>query len=80
MEEFERITGIENEVQARLVEAVLTERGVPHLMRSYRDSVYDGIFQSLSAWGHLEAPADYREEILAIVEDLKWEGETGDGG
>jgi len=73
MEDFVRIAGIESEVQAQLLEAVLTERGVPHVLRSYRDSAYDGLFQSVSLWGYLEAPAGYREEILAIIEDLKSE-------
>ena len=71
MGDLEKIASIESEVQARLLAAVLAERGIPHLLRSYRDSSYDGIFQSQSFWGYLEAPADHRAEILAFIEDLK---------
>lgn len=74
MADFEKITGIENEIQAELIEALLTERGIPHLLKSYRDSSYDGLFQSQTAWGHIEAPAGNREEILSIIEDLQKEG------
>ena len=73
MERYEKIAGIEDEVLAKLLEAVLAEREIPHLLRSYRDLAYDGLFQSPTAWGHVEAPAECREEILTIIEDLKEE-------
>jgi hypothetical protein len=71
MKDLEKIATIESEVQAQLLAAVLEERGIPYLLRSYRDSSYDGIFQSRSVWGHLEAPNEHREEILAVIADLK---------
>ena len=74
MADFEKITGIESEIEAELLEALLTERGIPHLLKSYRDSSYDGLFQSQTAWGHIEAAAGHREEILSIIEDLQKEG------
>jgi hypothetical protein len=40
-------------------------------MRSYHDSAYDGIFQTHAGWGHVEAPAANRDEILAVIEDIK---------
>ena len=75
MEHFVRIAGIETEVQAHLLEGVLEEREIPYLLRSYRDSSYDGLFQSRTTWGHIEAPEEFKEEILGIVEDLKKEEE-----
>ena len=57
MDELEKIAVLDNEVQAELVDSVLSERNIPHLMRSYHDSALDGIYQAKSGWGHVEAPA-----------------------
>ena len=71
MEKLEKIAVLDNEVQAELVDSVLEERGIPHLMRSYYDSALDGIYQARSGWGHIEAPLDAKAEILAVIEDIK---------
>lgn len=73
MEEFTKIAVLENEIQARLLDSVLTERDIPHRLRSYHDSAYDGIFQTQKGWGIVQAPAGYKEEILAILADLPLE-------
>ena len=71
MEKLEKIAVLDNEVQAELVDSVLEERGIPHLMQSYHDSALDGIYQARSGWGHIEAPLASKAEILAVIEDLK---------
>ena len=71
MDKLEKIAVLDNEVQAELVDSVLSERGIPHLMQSYHDSALDGIYQARAGWGHIEAPADSRDEILAVIEELK---------
>ena len=71
MDKLEKIAVLDSEVQAELVDSVLSERGIPHLMRSYHDSALDGIYQARSGWGHIEAPRDSRDEILAVIEELK---------
>lgn len=71
MDRLEKLAVLDNEVQAELVDSVLEERSIPHLMRSYHDSAYDGIFQTHAGWGHVEAPAANRDEILAVIEDIK---------
>jgi len=73
MEEFKKIAVLDNEIQARLLDSVLTERGIPHRLRSYHDSAYDGIFQTQKGWGIIQAPAEYKEEILAVLGDLPLE-------
>lgn len=69
-QEFVKIIIFENEVEARHLEAILKERNIPHLIRSYHDLVYDGIFQTQKGWGHLEAPEQFRQEIEEISDDL----------
>ena len=76
METFEKILVLDDEVQAQLVDAVLTDQGIPHSMRSYHDSAYDGLFQGPKGWGHVAAPEEFRDRITRIVEDLLSEGET----
>jgi len=51
----------------------LSARGIPHIMQSYHDSAFDGLFQGQGGWGHIEAPQSFRDEILTVVEDLKSE-------
>jgi hypothetical protein len=73
MEEFKKIAVLENEIEARLLESILTERDIPHRLRSYHDSAYDGIFQMQKGWGHVEAPMEYEEEIASIISNLPME-------
>jgi len=70
MEEFVKIIIFENEVEARYMEAILKERNIPHIIKSYYDLAYDGLFQTQKGWGHLEAPEKYQEEIEEICDDL----------
>ncbi len=70
-ERLERIATLDSEVQAGLVDAVLSDRGIPHLMQTYHDSAYDGIFQTQQGWGVLLAPPQFKAEVLAVVQDVK---------
>jgi hypothetical protein len=76
MESFEKIVGLDDEVQAEVVDSLLSEQGIPHVMKCYHDTALDGIFQALKGWGHIEAPSERRDEILAIVEGLKGKAGT----
>jgi len=69
-EDFKKIVVLENEIEAQLMDSILTERQIPHRMKSYHDTAYDGIFQAQKGWGIVEAPESYRDEIKAIQEDL----------
>ncbi len=70
MEEYKKILVLENEIEARLLDSVLDERDIPHRIRSYHDSAYDGIYQAQKGWGVVEAPPQWEEEILSIYGDL----------
>lgn len=71
MEDYIKIATLENEIEAGLLESILTERNVPHLMQSYYDTAYDGLFQTQKGWGYVGAPEEYREEIMEILADLR---------
>ena len=65
-----KILAFENEIEAMLLDGILLERNIPHIIRSYRDSAYDGLWQTKSNWGHVEASEKYREEILNIYREM----------
>ena len=70
MGNVEKIVLLSNEVEAQLMDSILTERGIPHMIASYYDTAYDGLFQASRGWGHVEAPAEHRDEIVTIHNDL----------
>jgi outer membrane protein assembly factor BamE (lipoprotein component of BamABCDE complex) len=74
MESNKKIITLENQMEAQRLAAILDEENIPHVVRSYHDSVYDGIFQAGRGWGHLEAPEEYEDKILSIYENMKEEG------
>lgn len=70
MERTVKILVFNNEIEAELLDGILTERNIPHLIRSYHDSAMDGLWQTQSGWGHLEAPEEYKEEIILIYNEM----------
>ena len=71
MEDFEKVVNLENEDEARLLDSILNERDIPHLMRSYHDTAFDGLYQSQKGWGSVSAPLTYHTEIREIISDLR---------
>ncbi len=70
MKNYSKILILENEMEAQRLTGILEEEQIPHVVRSYHDSVYDGIFQAQRGWGHLEAPEEYSEKILSLYERM----------
>lgn len=71
MEEYTKIAAVDNQFEAQILEAVLTDRGIPFLLKSYYDSAYDGLFQGQKGWGAVYAPAGNGPEITAILTELR---------
>ncbi len=65
-----KILTLSSEVEALLIDNILKDRNIPHIIRSYHDSVYDGLWQTSSVWGQLEAPEEYSAEILSIYKEM----------
>jgi hypothetical protein len=66
-----RVATLDNEIQARLLSSMLDEEGITHMLRTYHDSAYDGLFQAERGWGHIEADESDAERILLLIEELK---------
>jgi hypothetical protein len=71
MEDFTKVMVLENDIEANLVDSILNEMEIPHVMQSYYDTAYDGLYQTQKGWGHVSAPVSYHEEIKEVVFDLR---------
>ena len=78
-ERFEKIAVLDNEVQAELIDGILSGRGIPHIMQSYHDSALDGLFQAGKGWGAILSPVSFKEEILAALADIKRQSQSASG-
>jgi len=71
MDRVEKVAVLDNEVEAQLVDGLLSDQDIPHVMRSYHDSAYDGIFQGAGAWGHIEAPLSFHEHVMRVIKEIR---------
>ena len=77
---YVRILILNNEIEAQLLDAALKERDIPHVLRSYHHLIYDGIFQTHKGWGQVDAPEEFKEDIVQIYEALASDKTTPDAG
>jgi len=70
-EEYKKVSTLENEIEARLLDSVLNERNIPHLIISHYDTAYDGLYQTQKGWGYISAPGAYLEKITEIISYLR---------
>jgi hypothetical protein len=75
-ERFEKAAVLDNEVQAELMDEVLSDRKIPHIMQSYYDSALNGLFQTGKGWGVILAPASFKQEILAALADIRRQSQS----
>lgn len=71
MDEYIKVATLDHEIEAQLLDSILTERNIPHRMRSYHDTAYDGLFQTQKGWGIVSAPALWEDEIREILADIR---------
>jgi len=69
--QFIKIIILENAIEAQLVASILDQRDIPHRVRSYHDTAYDGLFQFQKGWGDLYASPSHEREILEALEDVR---------
>lgn len=65
------IAVLDSEIEARFLSGILVEEGIPHLLISYRDTAYDGIFMLQKGWGVVRGPEEEKERVLDILEDIR---------
>ncbi len=70
-EDFVGIEILEDPFEAQLIEPVLADENIPHRIRNYHDTAYDGLFQSQRGWGEIFAPESFAPQIREILSDLR---------
>lgn len=70
-ESFIRIAILGNEIEAQLIGSILKEQSIPHRIRSYHDTAYDGLFQFQKGWGEIRSTISHKQEILDIIDSVK---------
>ena len=65
-----KILSLNSEIESIRIKEILDSNEIPHIIRSYHDTAYDGLYQSQYGWGELEADEKDEEKILALVKDL----------
>ena len=78
MEEYKKTATLENEIESQLLDSILNERNIPHLITSYHDTAYDGLYQTQKGWGYISAPEAYINEIQEIISSLREESNLPD--
>ncbi len=68
---FIPVAVIENAIEAQLLESILTDRKIPHHIRSHHDTAYNGLFQTQKGWGDIKAPIRYQAEIERIIDHVR---------
>lgn len=71
MQSYVKVATLDNEIEARLLGSILEERNIPHMLNSYHDTAYDGLFQTQKGWGDIRAPREAEQEILEILQDIR---------
>jgi len=71
VDDYVKAVILDNEDEARLIGSILSERGIPHRMRSYYDTAFDGLYQTQKGWGYVSAPESFKEEIIEIISDIR---------
>jgi hypothetical protein len=72
-QKFIDIAILDNIIEAQLMASILNEQNIPHLVQSFHDTAYDGLFQVQMGWGKLCAPILFKKEILEILNDVRSE-------
>lgn len=71
MGDYKKAATLENEFEAQLLESILLERNIPHRLRSYHDTAFNGLFQTQKGWGAISAPEEHLEEIKEVISDMR---------
>ena len=74
-ENYEKIVILEGPIEAELIASILNQEGITHMIRSFHDTAYDGLFQTQKGWGELRAPASVKTDILEIIRDVRKQAE-----
>lgn len=65
-----KILTLRTEAEALLLSGLLDQASIPHYLKSFHDSAYDGMWQTQTSWGTLWADEINRQAILDIYNNM----------
>ncbi len=65
-----KILTLRTEAEAILLSGLLDQANIPHMLKSFHDSAYNGMWQTQTSWGTLWAYEEDREAILNIYNNM----------
>ena len=74
--EYVQVAILESMIEAQLMGSVLSEHQIPHRIRSYYDTAYDGLFQIQKGWGEIRAPIPFKDQILEVLDHIRAAGSS----
>ncbi|HNY02457.1 MAG TPA: DUF2007 domain-containing protein [Bacteroidales bacterium] len=66
-----RILPLNSEIEAIRIREILEVNEIPHIINSYHDTAYNGVFQAQYGWGVLVADEADEERILAVLQEFQ---------
>ena len=67
---MKKILSLNSEIDALRIKDILDSHEIPHVIRTYSDTAYDGLFQNQYGWGVLEADVAFESRILELTQDF----------
>lgn len=71
-----RIMPLESYAEALRIKDILDSNDVPHIIRNFHDSAYDGLFQNHLGWGVLEADEKDEQRIFDLLREAEQEDDN----
>lgn len=65
-----KILTLSSEIESLRIKEILNSNEIPHIIRTFHDSAYDGLFQNQYGWGVLEADETDEARILDLLKEL----------
>jgi len=65
-----KILTLKSETEAMLLSGLLDQANIPHYLKSFHDSAYDGMWQTQTSWGTLWADEVNRDAIMKIYNEM----------
>ena len=65
-----RVFYLKNIVEANKVSRYLEEAGLPYHIVKLEEKELSGFFRKRSAWGYVETPEEYKDDVGKVCEDV----------
>ena len=75
-EVFVKILIVDNQFEADVIKDALEKEGLPVLVKSFRDTSFDGIYIPQQGWGSIHVPEEFRQQAKEVIEALNLDAEN----